>query len=474
MRQIIIFILLVSFNTLVAQQFYNYYPASLNLYVYSETDVLEVGNAYYKIETESNIAMNFHSNIRIVKTQPNGTIIWIKKYDAGMDSSIVATSITKTLDNKIIVNAVLANDNSYPPIGVTLFKLDTSGVVLWSVLFPGFRWGFDSKNTIQLPDSTYAIDAVALTSFRPVVIKLNKNATAVSSKAFQNTTYSGDIITSLKIKNNTVSITFKHGEFITTDTACNVISDKKFNLDPVLPYFTHTVTANGDYVFISDIVAGGVLKGRFRIFRTTQSGELIWAKSLSMWNSFSVHEPYTIFDVVKGVEVIEDTSLNLVAHLVDEDGNGLAVTFDGNGHYIANKLMKAAAITLCDDGDFLFASNSQSANSPGIFGKQTHYSINDCDSLVDVIISNGTDSASNTVPITSSVSIPITITNCPIHVSNAVSAPLTYCPTATAISDYVFSNKNELKIYPNPATNNITVKLHDDLESGSEINFRKQ
>ena len=466
MKNIITIILVFSFKTLVAQQFYNDYPSSLNLNLYQETDVVEAANAYYKVETESNIAMNFHSNVRIVKTHPNGTIAWIKRFDAGTDSSLVVTSIHKTLDNNLIVNALLANDNAFPPIGVTLFKIDTSGTVLWSVVFPGFRWGYESRSVVQLPDSTYAVDAVAMASFKPVVIRLNKNATTVSVKAFQNTTYFGDPITSMKIKNNTISITFKHGEFITTDTALNVLSDKKYNLDPSLPYFTHTVTSNGDYVFISDRIAGGVLNGRFRIFRTNSSGDLIWARNLSMWTSFTVHEPYTLFDVVKGVKVMEDASMNLIAHLMDEGGVGLAVTFDNNGNYLANKLMKASTVSLCEDGDFLFASNSQFANSLGIFAKQSHYAINDCDSLADVAISNGTDSASVVQPTTSSVSIPVSLTNFPIHVSSDASAPSPYCETPTGISDYVAPHENEIKIYPNPAATTITVKLHDGFVKG--------
>ena len=127
MKQIMTFILLIGFNTLVALQFYNYYPSALNLYVNSETDVVEAGNAFYKIETESNIAMNFHNNIRIIKTRSDGTILWIKRFDAGVDSSLTATSINKTLDHNLIVNATLDNDNAYPPIGTTLFKIDTSG-----------------------------------------------------------------------------------------------------------------------------------------------------------------------------------------------------------------------------------------------------------------------------------------------------------------------------------------------------------
>jgi hypothetical protein len=466
MKHIITFILVLGFRTLVAQQFYNDYPSTLNLYVNQGTDVVAAGNAFYKIETESNIAMSFHNNVRIVKARSNGTIVWIKRFDAGTDSSITATSIHKTLDNNLIVNAVLANDNAFPPMGVTLFKIDTSGTVLWSVVFPGFRWGYDSRSMVQLPDSSYAVDAVAIASFKPVVIKLNKDATTVSAKTIQNTTYLGDPITSIKIKNNTVSIAFKHGEFITTDTALNVLSDKKYLLDPLLPYFTHTVTANGDYVFISDRIAGGVLTGRFRIFRTNSSGDLIWARNLSMWTSFTVHEPYTLFDVVKGVKVMEDASMNLVAHLMDEGSVGLAVTFDHNGNYLANKLMKASVVSLCEDGDFLFASNSQTANSLGIFAKQSHYAINDCDTLADVIISNGTDSASVAQPTASSVSIPVSLANYPIHVSGDASAPSPYCETVSGISDYVTPHENELKIYPNPASTTITVKLRDGFVKG--------
>ncbi len=458
--------LVLGFHTLVAQQFYNFFPSSLNLYVSSQTDVVETGNACYKIETESNIALNFHYNIRIVKTQPNGTIIWIKRFDAGIDSSLTATSISKTLDNNIIVNAVLANDNSFPPIGVSLFKIDTSGAVLWSVLLPGFRWGYDSKCIVQLPDSSYVVEAVSLASFKSVVIKLNKNGTTVSAKAFQNTIYFGDPITSIMIRNNTLSFSFTHGEFITTDTAFNILSDKKYNLDPSLPYFTHTVTANGDYVFISPKIAGGLLNGQFRIFRTNSSGDLLWAKNLAMWTSFTVHQPYTLFDVINGLEVMEDTSMNLVAHLMDEGSVGLAVTFDPNGNYLANKLMKGISLSLCEDGDFLFASNSQTANSLGIFAKQPHYSVNDCDSLVDLIITNGSDSASTSVPTTSTVSIPISLTNYPIHVFDAGSTPVLFCQTTTSTPDIIRANNNEPRIYPNPANHSITVKVEDDFAYG--------
>ena len=86
-----------------AQQFYSNLPSSLDFSENLETAVLELDNAYYKVESESNDALNFHSNIRLVKTDTNGAVIWVKRYDAGNDSSLVAMGIGKTKDNKIVI-----------------------------------------------------------------------------------------------------------------------------------------------------------------------------------------------------------------------------------------------------------------------------------------------------------------------------------------------------------------------------------
>jgi hypothetical protein len=128
--------------------------------------------------------------------------------------------------------------------------------------------------------------------------------------------------------------------------------------------------------------------------------------------------------------------------------------------------MKATAITLCDDGDFLFASNSQSSNSIGIFAKQARYSINGCDSLADVIISNGTDSASIVLPATISVPVAISLTNYPIHIYNAVSVPDPFCQTTTGISGSFTPGENELKVFPNPAATVLKINLPDDFANG--------
>src|SRR5689334_12618911 len=123
MKKIFTVILLSFIHCVHAQQFYNRYQSPLDLSIYATTDILESGNAFYKIETESDNPASFHSTIRIIKTAADGTVIWINRYDAGNDSSLQATNIGETMDHRLIVSGVLANDNAYPPLGVMMMKL---------------------------------------------------------------------------------------------------------------------------------------------------------------------------------------------------------------------------------------------------------------------------------------------------------------------------------------------------------------
>ena len=118
--------IILAVNILHAQQFYNNLPSNRDLSSFTETDVLELNNAYYKIETETNDGLGFHTNIRIIKTDTNGIVIWAKRYDAGIDTSFTAIGINKTNDNRVVISAELTFDNSAaPPIGLSLFKIDT-------------------------------------------------------------------------------------------------------------------------------------------------------------------------------------------------------------------------------------------------------------------------------------------------------------------------------------------------------------
>src|SRR6185503_13292159 len=109
---------------------------------------------------------------------------------------------------------------------------------LWSVLFPGFRVGDFSRNILQLADSSYIIDAKSSAGLNSCIIKLSANATTASSKYFDNMVYGGsNLITSMLLRNNQLTISSNYGEFLVTDTAFNIITDRKYDLDPSGPYF---------------------------------------------------------------------------------------------------------------------------------------------------------------------------------------------------------------------------------------------
>jgi hypothetical protein len=454
MRKLFTLSLLFLFHQTFSQQFYNRYPSPLDLSIYSVCDIAETGNAFYKIETESNNAANFHSTIRIIKTTSDGTIQWINRYDAGVDSSLQATNISETMDHQLIVSGMISNDNGFPPIGVMMMKLDTTGNITWCVCFPGFRGGYYSKNILQLDDSSFVIDAESFASLNSCLIKVDNNATAVSCKVFNDMPYTGsNSVTTMIKEGNNITLAFNYGDFVTVDTAFNVLSDKNYNLDQVGPYFVHALASNGDHLFTSDVIGGGQLEGQPRVFRTDAAGNLLWAKRLTMWNSFTQHTGFTLYDVTQAQNIFEDTSGNVVVVYLDEGGVGLVVTFDAAGNYIANKIIKGAKTKLCTDGDLLFASSFSFSNSAGIFAKQTHYTLNDCDSLVDFQYANNTDSASTIVPITNTTVVPVSIVNFPMHVLSTSTTPISYCPNVTGLSE--LSSPEALSAFPNPTNSEI-------------------
>ena len=460
----LIFSLSVIFANKLDAQFYNFYQSALSVSMSPNPDVLELSNAYYKIETETNASTNFHTNIRLIKTNSNGSVHWIKRLDAGTDSSLNTYSFNKTLDHKLIICAQLANDNALQPIGISVIKLDTAGTIIWTALFPGYRGEDASNDIIQKPDSSFIIPALSPATLEPAFILLNANGSVATAKVLQNTVYNFvNYPTTLALKNNTISFCLRQGEFITTDLSLNIIIDKKYNLDHSIPYFIHKVAANGDYIFLSDITSGGSLNGTFRIFRTSSTGNLILAKNVIAWQNFTNHTASSRFDVVLGKTILEEASGNIIAHVVNEESGGLVVTFDANGNYLANKIIPATTLKLCADGQYLYQSNNVGQNQ-SLFAKQT-LAPNPCDTIIDVHVSNGTDSISTTTTSLSLVSSTISLLQYNIHSLAATSTISAYCnSTATGIKELAAEKMSDLSLYPNPVKNGLRINIKNQPE----------
>ena len=444
-----------------AQQFYNTLPSNLDFAENLETSVLELNNAYYKVETEANDAMNFHSNIRLIKTDTNGAVIWVKRYDAGVDSSLTAIGISKTNDNEIVISGGVTFDNStQPPIGVSLFKTDTSGVVLWSALCDKYTPDFYVNSIIQMNDSVFVFASSDSSYLDPCLIRLNSNTLTARATVFQNTVLADAIIHSLYFSNNTFSLCFSRGEFITIDTGMNILSDKNYNADLSGPYLSHTILSNGDHVFVDDEVAGGFGLGVFRIFRTDSIGNEIWAKNVTSLFNASAHTFSNQYDVIECTTVMENTSGDIIVGLLDENSDGLMVVFDGNGNVLFNKVLPTRVLKLCSDGAVLAAQNT--LNSKSFFSKQLLESVYECDSSLDVTAVNGNDSASSVVTGTTAVAKPVTVSALNIHVTNSTVTPVVFCSVTGIVP--VSKPNSSMLIYPDPASTILTVALPSNIK----------
>ena len=458
MKKLVLFFLVFTSicNGLKAQQFYNNLPSALDLSNFSRTDVLEMNNAYYKIETETNDGAGFHANIRIIKMDTNGMVIWAKRYDAGIDSSFIIQGIAKTNDNNIVVLAELDFDNStFPPMGLSVLKLDTSGVVLWSVLVPGYRAG-DCGDIIQLQDSFLVFSGWNDAPLTPAIFKLNTNSFSISAKLFQNAAYISQLVTSLALRNDTFSLTLNYGEFITTDTAFNVLQHKLYTMGTSLGYIKHLAMANGDYVIVDDIVPGGLGTGIFRVFRVDANANLLWAKNVSgkfldSSASFANH-----FDALGCDNIMEDALGNIVVLMNDENYDNLAITFDAGGNLLYNKTVPATTMKISSGGDFLCVKNSITPHS--FFSKQLPVTVYECDSALFITTTPGTDSMSSMVTTTSSISNPATVSMFHIYVSDTTVTAASFCNITTHTSG---QNKTaaHMLLYPDPAADELTISL---------------
>ena len=100
MKKLLLFSIFFSAGTCFAQTFYQKFPTPLILDY--DADAVEVGNGFMMADNEVNAAVNFHSVIRLTRTDDAGNVIWSKHYDAGAGNSIHMYELIKTLDGCVL------------------------------------------------------------------------------------------------------------------------------------------------------------------------------------------------------------------------------------------------------------------------------------------------------------------------------------------------------------------------------------
>jgi len=460
---LILILLIGNPNRIAGQTFYNHYPSNLNLGIYNETDVLEIDSFLYKIETESDVAVSFHSSIRILKTDYNGNVLWAKNYDAGIDSSLKSGRVIKSYDNKLLLSVGFSSDNGFPSYP-TVIKIDTSGNLVWQKHLSNTRWNTD--HIFQLPNSGTIILGTSMfeTGFGFIcrLMKLDANGDIILLKKLDTPAYA--YVQSIAFFDNELSIALSNGLFIRTDTLFNIISQKKYNTENSL---IHNSASNGDLLFASNVTAGGFGDGVIRLFRTTQSGTLLWAKNIEVWKDFTTHTNLTRFDFTLLTQIFEDQTGKIIVNVHGEElnPNNLILQFDSSGNYITNNFVSASRALQCLDGNYIFSEN----NNSDYFGKVDFNVSSACYPVLDAEISLGTDSLDANIPNHSSFADTSTATTFTVTLTNVSTTKAVYCSVPVGVNP--IKEKETFKIYPNPTTGTLNIILPKNNYTPYQIQF---
>ena len=429
-----------------AQQFYETLPSNRDLTVSTAVGVVQLYDGFYKLETETVDADDFHANVRLTKTDTSGTVRWCKRFDAGIDTSLVPVSIHATPNSHLLVLGQLSFDNSTAaPIGQCLLELDSSGAVVREVLVDGF-YASISTDVVFINDSIVMFAGWNGSPVLPVLIRVNLSTQEVDAFTVD-FTLAGDQISSLRLHGGKLSLTFDNGGHLLLDTALNVLQRRLYTLNPSLGYLSHALLANGDRVFVDNRISGGFGAGVFRIFRTDSTGALKWAENVSSEFEDTVSSFVNHFDVLGTLGLAEDPAGNITAFMYDEGSTCVAFRFDSGGNLLDDRTIPATAALLAADGGFLCAKNG-STGQP-IFALLKPGAAFDCDSALYATVTPGTDSLSDSATEVVVTSIAAATSPIALHISDTILTAVNYCIAATAVLQS--PSRCGLVVYPNPA-----------------------
>lgn len=439
-------------------QFYNSFKLTT---LETESAAIEMDNGLVFGFTETNTKANFHDNILLIKTNRNGNIAWSKKYDAGTGNSVHLMEMSRTLDNGILISGIAGPDNNFNGSKRCILKLNAKGNLIWAKKYSSTN-PFDSKGLVELKDSFYVFSLMT-TGKLPAAVRINNAGTVlaamqINNKAFQsiNCITATDNTADIVVENNIANINFQTG---------TLSVQRQYNTSNQFTSLLSTRCNNGDKVFLAGRTAGGTINGNSRLFRTTASGKLLWAKNIDAFTD-SLHSMFSRFDIISQAYVREDMNGNIVVMVMAESTQTLMIVFSSAGKYLYHHLLYApfSFIKETTVGSYLHSAAASNNTSSGnaIISNRFLSTLSDCDSTIFVKITNGTDSSTVLNKLIPS-SVSIHSTDISLFVKDTTIQPDIFCnlSLSTKVADQKI--KIDVAVLPNPATTTITVKTNVDL-----------
>jgi hypothetical protein len=439
-----------------AQTFYQKLPTPLILDY--DADAVEVGNGFMMADNEVDAAVNFHSVIRLTRTDYSGNIIWAKHYDAGTGISVHMYQLIKTFDGCVVAEGYMGPDNNVIGSQKFILKADTSGNIIWSKQYAS-TLPYDKGVIVQLPDSGYAFSLNGTsTGSYPAVCKVDAAGNVLAASKFS---VFNSFINGLVVHNNSLDVVLGSFYVLNTDYAGSAINwQRQYNNSLQFNSLISNRCANGDLIYIAGRIAGGFGDGTSRVFRTDSLGNLLWSKNISAWRG-PVSNAVTNFDVVTHIAIQESANSNIVGVSLEEGGTLLFSVFDSAGNYLYNRNRLAVGqqhtAKEISNGNYLVASVF-GFNAFATYSSYPLFPANGCDSILSVSITTGVDSIATMPPVIASsetvTAVNITLTAAPVTI-----APVVYCSPSVGIAE--ISAPAGLLIYPNPSSNILHIQLNN-------------
>ncbi|CAN5394952.1 hypothetical protein BH11BAC1_BH11BAC1_11070 [soil metagenome] len=458
MKTFLLLIISLFTSTTFAQNFYQKFPTPLILDY--DADAVEIGNGFMMADNEVNAAVNFHSTIRLTRTDNSGNILWSKHYDAGSGISIHMYELVKTLDGCVLAEGYIGPDNDIIASQKFILKADTAGNILWAKEYAS-TLPYDRGVIVQLPDSNYvfSLNGISAGTY-PAICKIDTGGNVLSASKFN---VSNSFINGLVVHNNSLDVVLGSFYVFNTDYTGSVINwQRQYNNSHQFNSLVSNRCFNGDLIFIDGRTQGGSGDGTSRMFRTDSLGNLLWSRNISAWSG-PVQSASTNFDAVTHVAIQETADSNIVGVSLDEGGLLLFTVFDAAGNYLYNRRRMAPgqnhSAEQISNGNFLVAS----INVFNTFATYSSYPLmpaSDCDSILNVDITTGVDSAATMPPLIASAET-VTATNVILTATPLTITPVTFCSSSVAIGERENMASAGLLIYPNPSSNMLHVQLNN-------------
>lgn len=460
-NSIALFIIISSLtNAVKAQNFSQEFQNNLTLD--ARDYVIESSNNVYTIGiTEVNLNNNFRNEVRVLSSNQNGIVQNIKVFSTvDTNYSITCNQILNLADGSQIISGIYSINNT-PPYRPYLMHIDQNGTINWAKKINTNRSAY--PNIALLSDSTILVlfsYMNASNQTHKIFCKVDANGNFSSFKDYN---LLGENVVKISANSTSFDILFSSGNLLNINNDLSTINWTRKYFHEI--GITFNRTSNGDYIFAAAQVA---FPGYMTIYRTDESGTILWAKYIESWHG-NVQSQISIFDIVDFHFIKEDSNGDIIVSAKSEGGldGYFNVVVDSNGNYLSNYKNNNYRNSLKVDNNTSYLAggfiNSASFNSSNfVFEYRDLTTAYQCDSILNYSFENGDEMAliPDTVSLTEIADF--TFESIDITWSHDTITQNNYCSMALSIPKNENYN-DEVSIYPNPSTGKVWINSKSEI-----------